>query len=630
MVRMLLLPAFFLNLGLMDPEGGCGSGRFLHIYWENGDTNLDPKVGVLTIGRNDTIRGHITTIWPMFLEGGYNIKPFQLSETIKKPIGVGFSASTDQQYNRPAHTSEWQLFLDTNSISPGAYTINIGKFSYTSNSPNLFLPGREFRLVVLAENTFSIDLLPMSLVQGTSRSQAVRIIRPAGFSDPVQLSLRPQTGFTATFTPNPFSGDSSIMQLTAALSVPSGNYKLVVDGTGGGFTGTDTLTVAVGPAQYQVVVAPTALSLSPGQNAATTVNVSGSTFLPATLSATSPDPNITFQFSPVSTSSTSTLMVTAGLNTPVGTYQIPIVGTFANGQTGIATLVVTISPSAGWTTIYTANSFPVNRVRFSDDRGIAVGNGTNIYRTSDRGLTWIESSPFGSGQEMLGLSLLGTRAVVAARFGGSFVSVDAGATWTGYPYIVTQNEMRNLAFSDVANGIAVGSHAIIRTTDGGVTWSAVPAIGDPYVFNGAAYRGGAATAVGFDGVIFRSTNHQNDWTQQTSGTSNRLNAVSFADQNNGIVVGDFGVVLTTTNGGTDWVPRNLPVTNYVDAYMLTPAIASICGTNTIHQTTDGGQTWTQDIQAIATFSIRGIYLFNDNSGIAVGRTGINSIFMRRE
>ena len=48
-----------------------------------------------------------------------------------------------------------------------------------------------------------------------------------------------------------------------------------------------------------------------------------------------------------------------------------------------------------------------------------------------------------------------------------------------------------------------------------------------------------ATAVGFYGMIFRTTNSGINWINQPSGTSNRLNGVSFSGVNIGIAVGYF-------------------------------------------------------------------------------------------
>jgi hypothetical protein len=150
-----------------------------------------------------------------------------------------------------------------------------------------------------------------------------------------------------------------------------------------------------------------------------------------------------------------------------------------------------------------------------------------------------------------------------------------------------------VAFGDANNGWAVGSGGSIRRTeDGGVTWGAqsnsgittrlnavttnrdnrVLAVGN----NGAVQRRNSITTTGafgsatngtigttqLNGVSLPSGNtgyvvgnggfiakcgnsNNNDWTQQTSGTTRNLLSVHFIDVNTGYVTGDSGLVLKT-------------------------------------------------------------------------------------
>ena len=69
--------------------------------------------------------------------------------------------------------------------------------------------------------------------------------------------------------------------------------------------------------------------------------------------------------------------------------------------------------------------------------------------------------------------------------------------------------------------------------------------------------------VGYEGVIYHTTNGGTDWTKQNSSTTNNLTSVSFLDMNNGVVSGSNGTLLYTTNGGDGWnaiatgTPHNL-------------------------------------------------------------------------
>ena len=76
----------------------------------------------------------------------------------------------------------------------------------------------------------------------------MQIVRAPGFLEPIELSLRPQNGFTASFNPNPVAGDESIMQLTADENVPTGYHKLFLIGQSEGFADTTDFTAYVSPA----------------------------------------------------------------------------------------------------------------------------------------------------------------------------------------------------------------------------------------------------------------------------------------------------------------------------------------------------------------------------------------------
>src|SRR6266513_2933468 len=61
------------------------------------------------------------------------------------------------------------------------------------------------------------------------------------------------------------------------------------------------------------------------------------------------------------------------------------------------------------------------------------------------------------------------------------------------------------------------------------------------------------TAVGWYGIILRTTDGGANWVKQTSGTTSFLYGVSFTDANNGTAVGEDGTIVRTTDGGANWV-----------------------------------------------------------------------------
>jgi hypothetical protein len=78
-------------------------------------------------------------------------------------------------------------------------------------------------------------------------------------------------------------------------------------------------------------------------------------------------------------------------------------------------------------------------------------------------------------------------------------------------------------------------------------------------------------AVGASGTILATGDGGATWTQQTSGTTNTLNAVSFVDTSHGWATGLGGTILATNDGGATWTPQssgtgyNLVGVSFVDA-----------------------------------------------------------------
>jgi photosystem II stability/assembly factor-like uncharacterized protein len=115
------------------------------------------------------------------------------------------------------------------------------------------------------------------------------------------------------------------------------------------------------------------------------------------------------------------------------------------------------------------------------------------------------------------------------------------------------------------------------------------------------------------------------WYTQTSGTNSLLLDVYFNDPNTGWVVGITNTILNTTDGGDNWVDQNpAPSVNYYSVY-FTDALtghavgATVGGSGRIRHTTDGGTNW-DPISASNAYSLWSVFFINDSIGwIAGGR-----------
>jgi photosystem II stability/assembly factor-like uncharacterized protein len=116
------------------------------------------------------------------------------------------------------------------------------------------------------------------------------------------------------------------------------------------------------------------------------------------------------------------------------------------------------------------------------------------------------------------------------------------------------------------------------------------------------------------------------WTTQSSGTTNLLYSVHFADENNGWAVGRNGTILHTTNGGNNWVSQVSGTTAFLHTVYFTDrsngwVVGGSSVSGIILHTTNGGDNW--EVRADGGFSyLQAVYFTNRTHGCAVGYVGV--------
>ncbi len=215
-------------------------------------------------------------------------------------------------------------------------------------------------------------------------------------------------------------------------------------------------------------------------------------------------------------------------------------------------------------------------------------------------------------------------------------TTDGGETWTPQTAPPT-NAYFSIFFTDVMNGWAAGYNGkIVHTTDGGQTWTdqAAPVSRDFYkVFFINSQMGWIAG--GDDGgfpsyiqhrVILFTSNGGVSWTTQYSQAyESKLRSIRFVDQNNGFATGESGIIMKTTDGGNNWSQQavissfhfsdiffNDDLNGYVTGeYLGVPHYAAI------FKTSDGGINWSETSLG-TNESLAGIYFTDAYHGWAVG------------
>jgi photosystem II stability/assembly factor-like uncharacterized protein len=94
----------------------------------------------------------------------------------------------------------------------------------------------------------------------------------------------------------------------------------------------------------------------------------------------------------------------------------------------------------------------------------------------------------------------------------------------------------------------------------------------------------SGNSIGDFATILRTDNGGDNWNPQSCGVSSNLYAVSLYDSSLGMAVGNDGSILTTSNGGTTWSTYQTGwLISYYGAHMITSSIGFAAGVNTINQ-----------------------------------------------
>jgi photosystem II stability/assembly factor-like uncharacterized protein len=100
-------------------------------------------------------------------------------------------------------------------------------------------------------------------------------------------------------------------------------------------------------------------------------------------------------------------------------------------------------------------------------------------------------------------------------------------------------------------------------------------------------------AIGYPGLLFRSTDRGTSWQMLITPTDDALFAIAFKDAQKGVVVGRAGMLLTTQDGGKSWAKKDTGVEEHLFDVTITPAgdIVAVGHFGTIVHSKDFGETF---------------------------------------
>lgn len=231
---------------------------------------------------------------------------------------------------------------------------------------------------------------------------------------------------------------------------------------------------------------------------------------------------------------------------------------FINKDTGFiagyAGFYRSINGGVTWNTIpLSGSSSTFMHVEFIDSAvGFVTGNDNQIFRTTDRGNTWLQQTVNTPNSNDLPVSDISFPspdtgyACLEAYNWGYLKTIDGGSTWnedTIAP-ITGWTNFAALHFTSVDRGFMAGWYlsAFAETNDGGLSWS-TPSVGNFDLYD-VSFNTTDGMAVGLGGIALRTQDGGDNWTQITIDSINNynLNTIEFTPAGAAYVGGASGSV----------------------------------------------------------------------------------------
>jgi endoglucanase len=309
---------------------------------------LEPGVTPNMITINTNFNQGATVSTPQLFSGSTYYVLVNFAGTKIYPGGQ--SASRKEIQFRISSSGAWDTTNDHSfrgiTTTPGGAPVKAPNISVYDGQTRVFgtEPGP-------ATPDFALSASPASLTvnRGASATSTIAITRSGGFNSSVTLTASGlPTGVTASFSPSPATGASSVLTLTASSAATLGAAAVTVTGAGGGLTRTTPINLTVSqPAtpDFALSASPASLTVSRGASGTSTITItrSGGFNSSVALTASGLPTGVTASFSPSSaTGASSVLTLTASSAATLGAATITVSGT-GGGLTRTTPVGLTVS-----------------------------------------------------------------------------------------------------------------------------------------------------------------------------------------------------------------------------------------------------------------------------------------------
>jgi len=264
----------------------------------------------------------------------------------------------------------------------------------------------------------------------------------------------------------------------------------------------------------------------------------------------------------------------------------------------------------------------------SSSTGWACGQNGTILKTTNGGVNWFPQLSGLTGFLYTIFFIDANTGWAAGQNGALRKTTNGGTNWNGQSSSFNQYIYSNF-FTDVLTGYYCGSGGTIyKTTDGGTLW-VQKSSGVTGTLSCMHFPVSATSMVGYisggtatEGIILKTSNAGENWTQLTGTGTNWMFGIYFTDLQNGWAGGINGAMLRTTNGGTNWLTQITGTTNRIVqlSFANNNTGWAVGYTGSIVYTTNGGNNWVTQTTP-TTQNLWGVDFIDENTGWAVGWTG---------
>jgi photosystem II stability/assembly factor-like uncharacterized protein len=253
-----------------------------------------------------------------------------------------------------------------------------------------------------------------------------------------------------------------------------------------------------------------------------------------------------------------------------------------------------------------------------------LGFGTNHLGKVTTGTgVWNELSPNVPMVDYIGVHFNNPDTGFAVGALGTIIkSTDSGSTWIT-EISGTTNVLLKVYSLDGQLVIATGYDGLIlRSTDGGETFTQVVVSGlgsGNDMWGLQILNDSIAWACGIGNALIKTTDGGQTWQSVSTGINTNYWWIDFLTNQYGFIACDGGIVLKTTNGGATWTQHqagdsnNLFTLDAIDSLHI--AAAGIDGKNVY--SSDGGETWTQNVRLVYD-AANDIKFVSVDTGYAIG------------